>query len=99
MMVMDFGMEPAVGMITLRPRRLMLPADDASAGLALWGPDTASRAVTAMQALLDEGLAMATRILTDNRALLENLADELQACETYDEAALASIATRLVRPH
>lgn len=99
MMVMDFGMEPTVGMITLRPRRLMLPADDASAGLALWGPDTASRAVTAMQALLDEGLAMATRILADNRALLENLADELQVCETYDEAALAGIATRLVRPH
>jgi cell division protease FtsH len=98
MMVMDFGMAPSVGMFTLRPRRLMLPGDDAGSGLALWGPETAARAMAAMQSLLAEGLAMATRILTDNRALLESLADELQRCETLDEPALAHIASRVIRP-
>jgi cell division protease FtsH len=97
MMVMDFGMVDTVGLVTLRPRRMMLPVSDPESGLAAWGSDTASRAVAAMQSLLDEGLAIATAILVNNRTLLERLALDLQRQETLDETHLAEVSAVLVR--
>jgi cell division protease FtsH len=99
--VTRYGMEPGLGNATYEgdgPAYLSeVPAAFGGRGRLL-AESTLAAIDQAVRRIVDEGFRRARTILQTNRALLAESAQMLLVRETLDEAALAALFQRLVRP-
>jgi cell division protease FtsH len=99
--VTRYGMEPGLGNATYEgdgPSYLSdMPAAFGGRGRLL-AESTLAAIDQAVRRIVDEGFRRARTILQTNRALLAESAQMLLVRETLDEAALAALFQRLVRP-
>jgi cell division protease FtsH len=96
-MVTRYGMDEGLGAVAYAPPHPVTPGlqpDWASQGPAL-APQTQARIDAAVHALVSNGLAQATALLTQHRALLERGAQALLEKETLDETALRELTAGL----
>ena len=96
-MVVRFGMDKKLGQVTYEDDSAPLLGMQASGEWRPrhYGEATAGVIDAAVRALADEAFRIAVRILTANRELLDEAADDLLAKETLSTEDLALIAARL----
>lgn len=96
-MVVRFGMDIQLGQVTYEDDSAPLLGMQASGEWRPrhYGEATAGAIDAAVRALADEAFRIAVRILTANRELLDEAADDLLAKETLSTEDLALIAARL----
>jgi cell division protease FtsH len=96
-MVVSFGMDKKLGQVTYEDDSAPLLGMQASGDWRPrhYGEATAGAIDAAVRALADEAFQIAVRILTANRKLLDEAADDLLAKETLSAEDLALIAARL----
>ncbi len=93
-MVTRYGMDEDLGYVAYEARRaslLELPAGMEGPGEAV-SEDTLRRVDAAVRAIVMAGFERASRILSDNRVVLERAAAALMEKETLDEAAIQALA-------
>ncbi len=97
-MVVRYGMDKTLGQAVYEadtPHMLDVPAG-ADWHVRRYGETTAEAIDAAVRALIEDAFQRAVAILTANRPLLEQSADELLAKETFSADELKQIASRLV---
>jgi cell division protease FtsH len=98
-MVTRYGMDDDLGYVALEVRNLQMlePATGLPAQVRPVSESTLQRIDTAVRGIVMAGFDRATRILTDNRELLERGARALLDQETLDEDAIRALAADLRR--
>jgi cell division protease FtsH len=93
-------MDEGLGCVAYEPPRATTPGLPAewAPGAPPLSPDTQGRIDSAIRALVMAGLAQATMLLQQHRALLERGALALLERETLDEAALRELTVELRPP-
>ena len=91
MMVTEFGMSDLLGPQYFGTREELLFLGREVSRSNDISPETARLIDSEVKRLIDEGLAEATRLLTENRATLEKMADLLVEKETLDAADIDDI--------
>lgn len=96
-MVVRYGMDPKLGQVAYEPESVSALGMQAGADWRprQYGEQTATAIDTAVRELMDVAFNRASSILSANRALLDEAADDLLARETMSGEALQSIAKRL----
>jgi cell division protease FtsH len=92
-MVMEYGMSRELGPVNLAgPRRMQfLQADGDHGGARPYSEETAREIDSEIRGLIDGTYERVRRILTDDRAVLETLAQRLLEREVVDEGELREI--------
>jgi cell division protease FtsH len=94
-MVMRYGMDPALGQVSYDEEPAPLLGGGPQWHERRYGEATATAIDAAVRGLIDDAFQGAVAILTANRALLDQSANELLAKETFSSDELKSIAPRL----
>ena len=98
-MVVRFGMDEALGQVAYEPEAAPLLGGPEGADWRprRYGEQTAAAIDAAVRGLIDSAFHMAITVLTTNRALLSQAAEDLLAKETFSAAELAMVAGKLTR--
>jgi cell division protease FtsH len=94
-MVMRYGMDPALGQVSYDEEPAPLLGGGPQWHERRYGEATATAIDAAVRGLIDDAFQGAVTILTANRALLDQSANELLTKETFSSDELKSIAARL----
>jgi cell division protease FtsH len=94
-MVMRYGMDPALGQVSYDEEPAPLLGGGPQWHERRYGEATATAIDAALRGLIDDAFQGAMTILTANRALLDQSANELLTKETFSSDELKSIAARL----
>jgi len=94
-MVMRYGMDPALGQVSYDEEPAPLLGGGPQWHERRYGEATATAIDAAVRGLIDDAFQGARTILTANRALLDQSANELLTKETFSSDELKSIAARL----
>jgi cell division protease FtsH len=95
-MVMRYGMSDNIGMMSMEEQQPQFLTEGGRNNASSYGPNTAELITAGINHFLEEAFALATTVLTDNRALLEKSAHRLLTEETLNEKALNEIKGQLV---
>jgi cell division protease FtsH len=94
-MVMRYGMDATLGQVSYDEETAPLLGGGPQWHERRYGEATAAAIDAAVRALVEDAFKRAVAILTANRALLDQSANELLAKETFSSEELKSIAARL----